>query len=157
MGNTWSLANKIDELGALIKTLWEYRDCCILCFMETAALPFPASRWCELKEILHSAIRKKESGLLFVNEMWCNPGHVTVKEHLCSPNIKLLAVGMQPYYLPQEFTSVIIATVYLLPSAVAEGACVIHSTVEVFKQISQRFCDWGFQSYLCLLSSTHFP
>lgn len=45
--------------------------------------------------------------VLYVNEQWCNPGHVHVKECLCSPNVELLAVKPQSYYLPREFSSVI--------------------------------------------------
>ena len=74
--------------------------------------------------------KKKGGGLaLYVSERWCNPGHVTVKERHCTPDIELLAVGMRPYYLPREFTSTIIIAVYIPPSADAAAACeVISST-----------------------------
>ena len=53
-----------------------------------------------------------------------------MKEHLCTPDIELLTVGMQPYYLPRGFTSANIITVYVAPSADAAVACdVIHSAV----------------------------
>lgn len=75
--------------------------------------------------------KKKGGGVaVYVSERWCNPNHVCVKERFCSPNIKLLGVGMRPYYLPREFTSAIIITVYVPPSADAEAAVdTIHSTV----------------------------
>ena len=74
---------------------------------------------------------KKKGGIaLYVSERWCNPGHVHVKERLCSPDIELLTVGMWPYFLPQEFMSAIIICVYVPPSADAAVACdVIHSTL----------------------------
>ncbi|KAI3376895.1 hypothetical protein L3Q82_000013 [Scortum barcoo] len=57
------------------------------------------------------ADRSKESGkrkggglAVFVNDRWCNPGHITVKEQHCCKDIELLAVSMRPYYLPREFT-----------------------------------------------------
>ena len=52
------------------------------------------------------------------------------KEIACTPDVELLAVGLRPYYLPREFSAVIIVVVYTPPSAVAGRACdVIHSTV----------------------------
>ena len=35
MGNVWSLGNKTDKLTTLIKTQRDYRECSVLCFMET--------------------------------------------------------------------------------------------------------------------------
>ncbi|KAJ8388031.1 hypothetical protein AAFF_G00148220 [Aldrovandia affinis] len=76
--------------------------------------------------------RKKSTGglILYVNIKWCNPGHVTVKDTICTPDIELLAVGLRPYYLPREFSHAIVVVVYIPPSANAARACdVIHSTV----------------------------
>lgn len=73
--------------------------------------------------------KKKGGGIaVLVNNRWCNPGHITVKERFCSPDIELLAVSLRPYYLPREFTCAIIVAVYIPPSADADAACdVIHS------------------------------
>ncbi|KAI2665139.1 HTH-type transcriptional activator RhaS [Labeo rohita] len=66
----------------------------------------------------------KGGGLvLFVNECWCCPGHITVKENLCNKDIELLAVGMGLYCLPREFSYVISITVYIPPSASVSNAC----------------------------------
>lgn len=35
--------------------------------------------------------------VVFGNNRWRHPGHVTVKEHVCSSNTELLAVGLRPY------------------------------------------------------------
>lgn len=60
--------------------------------------------------------KRKGGGLaVFVNDRWCNPGHITVKEQLCSRDIELLAVSMRPYYLPREFSHVIAITAYVPP------------------------------------------
>lgn len=42
-----------------------------------------------------SESRKKRGGRIaaFINNRWCNTGHITVKEHFGSPDIELLAVG----------------------------------------------------------------
>ena len=82
------------------------------------------------RDVIRTGKKKGGGTALYVSERWCNPGHVQVKECLCSPDIELLTVGMQPYYLPQEFTSAIIISVYALPSADAAVACdIIHSAV----------------------------
>ena len=66
---------------------------------------------------------------MLVNNRWCNPGHVTVKERICNPNIELLAVSLRPYYMPREFTCTIAVAVYIPPSADADAACDVINTV----------------------------
>ena len=60
---------------------------------------------------------------MFVNERWCKPGHCMVKVELCCEDIELLAVSVRPFYLPREFTHVIVIAVYMPPSAKADTAC----------------------------------
>lgn len=70
-------------------------------------------------------IGKRKGGgwyVLFINR-WCNPGHITGKEQVCSRDIELLAVGVWPYYFPQEFSHVNVITVYIPPSADRAAAC----------------------------------
>ena len=65
-----------------------------------------------------------------MNNRWCNPGHITAKDCICSPDIELLAVGLHPYYLPCEFSHAIVVAVYIPPSANPTSAWdVIHSIV----------------------------
>ncbi len=73
--------------------------------------------------------KKRGGGLaVFVNSKWCNPRHVTVKECICTPDIELMVVGLRPYYLPQEFSHIIVVIVYISPSvAAASTSDVIHS------------------------------
>lgn len=73
--------------------------------------------------------KRKGGGLaVFVNDRWCNSGHITIKERLCCREIELLAVGMRPYYLPREFSHVIAIAAYIPPSANADAARdVLHS------------------------------
>lgn len=66
--------------------------------------------------------KKKGGGLaLFVNQRWCNPAHITVKDKMCCPDIELLAVGMWPYYVPREFGHIITILVYKAKAAVPCG------------------------------------
>ena len=49
----------------------------------------------------------------YVNEKWCHPNNVTVKNHSCNQNIEILTINLRPYYLPREFSHVILLTVYI--------------------------------------------
>lgn len=68
--------------------------------------------------------------MLLVNNRWCHPGHVTVKDKICRQDIELLAVGLRLYYVPQEFSHIVAIVVYIPPRATGDVACdVIHETV----------------------------
>ncbi len=59
----------------------------------------------------------------------CNPGHVTVKEIVCSRDW-LLVEGLRLYYIPHDFSHAIVVCVYVPLQAHAETVCdVIHSTI----------------------------
>ncbi|MBN3317390.1 TSN11 protein, partial [Atractosteus spatula] len=74
--------------------------------------------------------KRKGGGLVvLVNNRWCNPGHIHVKEHVCNPDIELVAIGLRPYYLPREFTCAIFVVVYIPPMANTEAACDVINTV----------------------------
>ncbi|KAI3354787.1 hypothetical protein L3Q82_004534 [Scortum barcoo] len=130
MGNVRSLPNKMDELAALTRHQREYRECSLL-LAETWLTALTPDTAAELDGFtLLRADRSKESGkrkggglAVFVNDRWCNPGHITVKEQHCCKDIELLAVSMRPYYLPREFTHALVVVVYVPPSANADAAC----------------------------------
>ncbi|KAL6473956.1 hypothetical protein MHYP_G00175170 [Metynnis hypsauchen] len=139
MGNVRSLVNKMDELTVLARSQREYRECSLMCFSETwlhQDIPddnvsidgfqtIRADRGCT-----ESGKRKGGGLAVLVNNRWCNPGHITIKERACCPDIELLAVGLRPYYLPREYSYAIIVTVYVPPSANPTSACdVIHSII----------------------------
>ncbi len=139
MGNVRSLANKMEELTALARSQTEYRECSLMCFTETwlhQDIPddnvsidgFQTVR--AGRDSTGSGKRKGGGLAVLVNNKWCNPAHITIKERVCSPDIELLAVGLRPYYLPREFSHVVIVTVYVPPSANPTSACdVIHSAI----------------------------
>ena len=139
MGNVRSLANKTDELAALIKTQREFGESSLLCFTETwlhshipdHSVAAPGFLTVRADRDFNVSGKKKGGGIaMYVSERWCNPRHVCIKERLCSPDIELLAVGLCPYYLPREFTSAIVITIYIPPSADREAAAdVINTTV----------------------------
>lgn len=61
-------------------------------------------------------VRTKEVAIFFsVNNLWCDPEHITLKDGVCSTDIDSLAIGFRPYYLPQEFINIAAITVYIHP------------------------------------------
>ena len=75
--------------------------------------------------------KRKGGGIaMFINNRWCNPGHIRVKEQYCSRDIELLAVSIRPSYLQREFSHVIAVTVYIPSSADAAATCeTLHTAV----------------------------
>lgn len=65
-----------------------------------------------------SGKRKGDGLVVFINSRWYQPGHVTVKQQICNPDIELLVVSLRPYYLPRQFSHVFAVTVYIPPNAV---------------------------------------
>lgn len=63
-----------------------------------------------------------------VNYRWCDPAHF--KERICASDGKLCAVGLHPYYLPKEFSHVVMVTVCASPFANPSMACdTVHSAI----------------------------
>lgn len=139
MGNVRSMANKMNELTGLARSQREFRECSLMCFTETwlnSDIPdhnvsidgfqiVRADRDC------NKSGKRKGGGLaVLVNNRWCNPGHITIKQRICSPDTELLAVGLRPYYLPREISHAIAIAVYVPPSANPTSACnVIYSVI----------------------------
>ncbi len=139
MGNVRSLANKMEELTALARSQTEYRECSLMCFTETWLhqdipndnVSIDGFQTVRADRDSTGSGKRKGGGLaVLVNNKWCNPAHITIKERVCSRDSELLAVGLRPYYLPREFSHVVMVTVYVPPSANPTSACdVIHSAI----------------------------
>ncbi|KAF0032210.1 hypothetical protein F2P81_014500 [Scophthalmus maximus] len=100
MGNVNCLTNKTDELAALVRTDRTFRECSLLCLSETwltqntqdANVDLPGFTTVRVDRDCGRSGKSKGGGLpLFINNRWCNQGHVTVKEIVCNRDIKLLA------------------------------------------------------------------
>lgn len=108
MGNPL-FVNNTDELTALLGGNRLYRRSSLLCFTKT----WLSDRTPEVSVHMHGftllrtdrdvvIICKKVGGgvCVYVNDKWCHPRHVMVKERVCDSNVELLAVSSRPYYLP---------------------------------------------------------
>ena len=102
MGNVQSLSNKMDELTALTRSHTEYWECSLMCFTETW-LHRDISDQNVSVDGFHTVLsdrdctesgKRKGGGLaVLVNSRWCKPGHITIKEQLCCPDVELLAIA----------------------------------------------------------------
>lgn len=57
----------------------------------------------------------------------------------CSPDVELIAVGLCPYNLPQEFTNVIAIIVYIPPTGEAHTTCDVTHSVTADLQTKHRW------------------
>ena len=62
---------------------------------------------------------KKSGGgvCTYVNTKWCNPQNCHYKYSYSDKNIEMLTVSIRPYYIPREFTHVLVTTIYMPPDA----------------------------------------
>lgn len=108
-GNMRLLANKRDKLWALMKHQREYRECSMLSFMQTWLHPDHSATvpgFFTVRANIDSKLSGRKKGgwsAVFVNERWCNPGHVTVMEHATHSTFSW------------EYTPVLFTTGILLP------------------------------------------
>ena len=141
MGNVRSLKapKRMTELAELAISQREYRECSLMIFTETWLHDNVPDSDVSINGFLTvrsdrdlKLCRKKTGGGLavLINNKWCNPGHITVKERIWNPDIELMVVSIRPYYLPREYSHVLVFVVYIPPLANAEAACdVIHSAI----------------------------
>lgn len=117
--NVRSLVNKMDELTSHTMRERVFRESSIMCFTETwlqdnipdLIVSLAGFQLVRSDRSCRESRKKKGGGVaVFVNK-WCNPGHITVKECVCSPEIELLTLSLCPYYLPREFSQAIFTVV----------------------------------------------
>ena len=109
----------------------------VLCFKETWFSPDTPDSHVDLENFrIIRGDRTPESGnsvggglCLYVNKGWCHTNNICVKNHLCLPDLDLLAISCRPYYLPREIPCVIFIVVYLPNGPNETNEDIIHNTV----------------------------
>ncbi len=51
----------------------------------------------------------------FINKKWCGPKNISILSHSCSPHLEHLSIICRPFYLPREFSSIVVTAVYIPP------------------------------------------
>nr|XP_043882686.1 uncharacterized protein LOC122769872 [Solea senegalensis] len=137
LANTRSLESQLDSLKLDLITKRETRNCCILIFTETwlnSSVPEAAVSLDGLTTIRadrsHALTGKPRGGglCMYTNNSWCN--NATLVSSHCSADIEFMMVRCRPFYLPREFTVVIVVAVYIPPRANTKHALTsLHSAI----------------------------
>ena len=132
LANVRSLEPKMDILQLWINTCKWFEDCNVMIMTETwlgdhiidnvVNLPgrclFRADRTVDGSD---SNYKTKGGGLcIYINTAWCTD-NAHLESH-CSPNIEYIMVKCRPFYLPREFSVIIIIAAYIPPDANAKEA-----------------------------------
>ena len=137
MGNVQSISNKMDKLFACLR-FCVFRKCSMMCLTETwlhDKIPDPTlDRFSLICADRDNDITGKSKGggvCVYFNNEWCHPANVTVKERVCTTHAEVLCVAARPYYLPREFSHVVVTAIYIPPKANEKDA-----TKTVFNVVS---------------------
>ncbi len=126
LANVQSLENKMDDLWARISFQRDIRDCSILCLTETWLTPTvpdtavtPSDNFSVLRmDRTAQAGKTKGGGVCFmINKKLCDPRNISILSCSCSPHLEHLSIICRPFYLPREFSSIVITAVYIPPQA----------------------------------------
>ena len=127
MGNVNSLLNKTDELAALVKYDRIYKETSAIILTETwitktttpdEAFELPGFSLIHADRDPVLTGKSKGGGVaVYINNRWCHPGHITIKEVICTENVELLAVGCRSYRQPREISLYLLLAVYIHPRA----------------------------------------
>ncbi len=126
LANVQSLENKMDDLRARISFQRDIRDCNIFCLTETWLTPTvpdtavtPSDNFSVLRMDRSAEAGKNKGGgvCFFINKKWCDPRNISILSRSCSPHLEHLSIICRPFYLPREFTSILVSAVYIPPQA----------------------------------------
>ncbi len=126
-----SLDNKLCELRARISYQRETRECCIICLTDTWMSAMVPDSAIELTGFsVHRSDRTKEltgkrrgGGICFyINNSWRVERNLHSIKFFCSPDLELHMLLCLPFWLPREFTAIIITAVYIPPQANTDQA-----------------------------------
>ncbi len=116
----------MDDLRASISFQWDIRDCNIFCLTETWLTPSvpdtavtPSDNFSVLRmDRTAEAGKTKGGGMCFmINKKWCDPRNISILSCSCSPHLEHLSIICRPFYLPREFSSIVVTAVYIPPQA----------------------------------------
>ncbi len=126
LANVQSLENKMDDLRARISFQWDIRDCNIFCLTETWLTPTvpdtavtPSDDFSVLRIDRTAEAGKNKGGevCFFINKKWCDPRNISILSRSCSPHLEHLSIICRPFYLPREFSSIVVTAVSIPPQA----------------------------------------
>ncbi len=126
LANVQSLENKMDDLRAMISFQRDIRYCNFFCLTETWLTPtvpdtavWPSDNFSVLRMDRTAEAGKNKGGgvCFFINKKWCDSRNISILSHSCSPHLEHLYIICRPFYLPREFSSIVVTAVYIPPQA----------------------------------------
>ncbi len=129
LSNFRSLENKLDLIQLSRSTQHEARDCCVFVFTETwlnnnipdSAIQLHGLNCYRANRDSSLSGKTRGGGLcVYINKEWCNNAAVISKH--CSSLVEFMFVKCRPFYLPREFTAIVIVAVYIPPCANTKDA-----------------------------------
>ncbi len=142
LANVQSLDNKLCELRTRISYQRETRDCCVICLTETWMSAMVPDSAIELTGFsVHRSDRMEEltgksrgRGVCFyINNLWCDERNIHSIKSFCSPDLEFHTLLCRQFWLPREFTAIIITAVYIPPQANTNQAL-----KELYRNISEQ-------------------
>ena len=133
---TARLYNKMDKLNIRIRTQRDFSDCCGFIFTETwldnsypnSAMEPPGFSIYRQDRSPDTTGKRQGGGVCFlINNSWCND--VKILSSSCEPDLEQITIRCRPYYVPREFSCVIMTAVYIHPRANVDTAIKDLSTV----------------------------
>ncbi len=124
LANVRSLDNKLDYIRLLRSTQRTVRDCCVFVFTETwlnnsfpdCAIQLEQLTCYRADRALVEGGKRRGGGLcVYINNVWCRDAVVVCKH--CSPLVELMIIKCRPFYLPREYTAILLIAVYIPPNS----------------------------------------
>ncbi len=124
LANVRSLDNKLDHIRLLRSTQRTVRDCCVFVFTETwlnysvpdCAIQLEQLTCYRADRALVEGGKRRGGGLcVYINNVWCCDAVVVCKH--CSPLVEFMIIKCRPFYLPREYTAILLVAVYIPPSS----------------------------------------
>ena len=125
----------MEEPCASVKYANEFRSASLMCFSETWLSENVADSHVNIEgfsifrvDRTNDTEKLRGGGLcVFVNEQWCHLNNIAIKHKSCSKNGEIFIMELGPYYIPREFSHVILTTIYVPNNTVANTAALENS------------------------------
>ncbi len=103
------------KCGARISYQRETRDCCMSAMVPDSAIQLTGLLPC-IARIEQESLQGKADGrgvCFYINNSWCDERNIRSIKSFCSPDLEFHMLLCWPFWLPREFTAIIITAVYI--------------------------------------------
>ena len=123
LANVRSLDNKMDNIRLLRSANRNVSNCCVLLFTETwlndnipdSAVQLEQLTCYRADRALVNGGKTRDGGVcVYIRDAWCRDAVVVCKH--CSPLAEFMIIKCRPFYLPREFTAILLVAVYIPPT-----------------------------------------